>query len=307
MERFANAGPPLGGDTGWPALFWIAGLLEGEGTFLRPVPSSPASPILSCRMTDRDVVELAARAFGTSMCCVDKGRYKTEFVAAVKGARAAELMRLLHPMMSTRRQRAIDRALRGYRPPVRKLNFALAEEIRSRRVDGETISSLARSFLVSRPTIRAVLSCEYYRVPESGSPWLPLSGVIRGALAAGTGLNWKELHWLAGWLEGEGSFTRPPPSSPRRPRIQASTTDEDVILEVSRLLGVKPRYERARSPQELPIWRVLLSGGRALMLMEALRPAMGARRQGQIDRAIERALEAGAQRGWHERYCFRTR
>jgi hypothetical protein len=170
MERFANAGPPLGGDTGWPALFWIAGLLEGEGTFLRPVPSSPASPILSCRMTDRDVVELAARAFGTSMCCVDKGRYKTEFVAAVKGARAAELMRLLHPMMSTRRQRAIDRALRGYRPPVRKLNFALAEEIRSRRVDGETISSLARSFLVSRPTIRAVLSCEYYRVPESGSP-----------------------------------------------------------------------------------------------------------------------------------------
>jgi hypothetical protein len=305
MRGFANAGPALGGEAGWPALFWLAGLLEGEGSFLRPVPSSPSCPIVSCRMTDLDIVELVAEAFGTSVQSIDKGRYRTEYAAMVRGSRAAELMRLLRPMMGDRRRMAIDRALRDYRPPARKLDFEKAEGIRRRRSGGMTISSLARTFRVSRPTIRAVLTGRFYPEPENGPPWLPLSQVIRGAIAAGTGLNWKELYWLAGWLEGEGSFNAPPPSSPRRPRIQATCSDQDVISEVSRLLRVKARAEGSRKPEWSPLWRVLLAGGRAMTLMEAIRPVMGTRRQAQVDAAIDAALKAGARPGWHERYSFR--
>jgi hypothetical protein len=289
---FANAGPPLGGETGWPALLWLAGILEGEGSFLKPIPSAPASPIVSCRMTDLDVVARVAAAFGTSIQSNDKGPHKREFATLIRGARAVELMQILRPMMSARRQAAIDRALSGYRPPVRKLNFALAEEMREQRAAGRTIASLARTFDVSRPTVRAVLTGRFYAAPEDGSPWLRLSSALRGATAAGTGLNWKELYWLAGWLEGEGSFTAPPPSSPRRPRIQAVCSDKDVISEVSRLLRVKAREERRRSPDRVPLWRVLLTGGRAMTLMQAIRPVMGSRRQHQIDRAIDAALKA---------------
>jgi hypothetical protein len=294
MKRFANATPALGGETAGSGLVWLAGLLEGEGSFLKPIPSSPTCPIVSCRMTDLDVVELVADAFGTSVQANDKGRNRTEFAALIRGSRAAELMHTLRPMMGGRRQAAIDRALSNYRPPIRKLNFALAEEIRNRREAGETISSLARSFAVSRPTIRAVLAGRFYREPQDRSPWLRISRGIRRPMTERTGLSWEEICWLAGWLEGEGSFTAPPPSSPRRPRIQASCTDEDVIAEVSRLLKVKARCEMKRAGNHLPIWRVLLTGGRAMTLMKAIRPVMGARRRDQIDAAIDAALAAGA-------------
>jgi hypothetical protein len=38
------------------------------------------------------------------------------------------------------------------------------------------------------------------------------------------------LIWLAGILEGEGSFMKGPPSSPNRPVISMVTTDIDVAL-----------------------------------------------------------------------------
>jgi hypothetical protein len=108
-------------------------------------------------MTDMDVVELVAAAFGTSLQANDKGRYRTELAATIKGSRAAELMRALRPMMSARRQAAIDRALEGYSAPFRKLDFESAEEIRRRCAAGETVSSLARSFKVARQTVHQIL------------------------------------------------------------------------------------------------------------------------------------------------------
>jgi hypothetical protein len=197
MPRFARAAPQLGGETGWPALIWLAGLLEAEGTFLAPPPSGPRYPLISCRMTDLDVIELVAAAFGTGIQANDKGRYRTEFAATLKGSRAVELMRLLRPMMSARRQGAIDRALDGYSAPTHKLSFDLAEQIRESYNEGETVSSLARHFKVTRPTIRAILKYRIYAVRERFL-WRELSGVVRGGTAAGTGLSWAELYWLAG-------------------------------------------------------------------------------------------------------------
>jgi hypothetical protein len=299
---FANAAPSLGGENGWPALLWFAGLLEGEGSFLKPLPSGPRSPSISCRMTDLDVVELVAAVFGTSVQANEKGRHQTEYAAFIRGSRAAEVMRLLRPMMSKRRRNAIDRALDGYTQPTFKLSFELAEEIRRRYDDGESISSLSRSFDVARPTIRAVLRWRIYPVPDR-FPWIPISWVKRGATAAGTGLNWKELYWLAGWLEAEGSFCRPPPSSPRSPRIHGCSSDKDVIEEVARLLRVKPRLDDSRSRKQhwSDHWRLSLNGGRAIVLMQAIAPIMGKRRTAQLDAALRGAAEAGALLGWHER------
>jgi hypothetical protein len=302
MARFANAAPALGGELGWPAFPWLAGLLEGEGTFLKPPPSGPRSPTISCRMTDLDVVELVAALFGTSVQANDKGRYQTEFATMIRGSRAVELMRLLRPMMSTRRQSAIDRAVEGYTSPTYKLSFELAESIRDRYSDGETVSALARGFGVSRPTIRAILKGDIYPLPER-FPWIPISCVKRGATAAGTGLNWKELYWLAGWLEAEGSFCRPPPSSPRSPRIHGGSTDRDAIGEVARLLRVKPRLERPRRSHWSDYWHLYVNAGRAITLMQAIAPAMGKRRTAQINAAILAASSAGATLGWHERHA----
>src|SRR3954451_15669027 len=107
---------PMPKPNGARSSFLLAGLLEAEGTFLRRPPSSPRSPQVVCRMTDRDVIERVADRFGTSVFSVDKGRYRTEYGAAAKGSRAVALMRDLRPFMSSRRQTAIDQALELYVP-----------------------------------------------------------------------------------------------------------------------------------------------------------------------------------------------
>jgi hypothetical protein len=47
-----------------------------------------------------------------------------------------------------------------------------------------------------------------------------------------------QFHWLAGLLEGEGSFLKAPPSAPNRPVISMQSTDEDVIARVASLMSV---------------------------------------------------------------------
>jgi hypothetical protein len=238
-------------------------------------------------MTDRDVIERVAVAFGTSVHAIDKGRYRTEYGARVKGSRAVTLMRDLRPMMSDRRRAAIDAALGSYTPPPHKLDFAMADEIRQRSSEGETVSSLSRSFSVSRPTIRAVLCHRIYPYPPP-APWRG-SSYLPAGVSAPRGLSSAEFMWLAGWLEGEGSFHAPPPSSPNLPRISGDSRDRDVISEVARLFGVKflrARDKRARARGWSPIWRVLKRGEGAARLMVLMEPLMSARRRTQIGHAL---------------------
>lgn len=99
-------------------------------------------------MTDRDVVERVPQQFGTAVMAIDRGRYRTEFAASLKGEGAVEFMKDLKPLMGNRRQHAIDAPFAAIARPV-----------------GNSISRWLRKF---------------------------------------------EFLWLAGWLEGEGSFLAPP-------------------------------------------------------------------------------------------------
>src|SRR2546428_11262792 len=95
-------------------LRWLAGLLEGEGTFLRPVPSAPRAPLLRLAMTDHDVVRRAAALLERSVVSTKSERaqgHRTVFMVTVKGASAIRWMRVLRPYLSTARQEQIDRVL----------------------------------------------------------------------------------------------------------------------------------------------------------------------------------------------------
>jgi hypothetical protein len=278
-------------------LCWLAGLLEAEGSFLKPTPTDPNLPIVGCPMTDRDVVECVAELFGVSPAPIDKGDRKTQYVARLKGSVAVALMRDLRPLMGARRQLAIDRALRLYHAPERKLSYPAAEDIRRRHDAGETAAALARRYSVTHPTIRAVLRGRIYKAPPD-CPWR--RWMIRAPGVVVPGATERELAWLAGWLEGEGSFIAPPPSSPRRPRISARSTDRDVVNEAARLLGVTPQYSysgRDRSKGWSPTWRLLKQGTTAITFMRALAPMLGERKARHVQRAIVMARAAQLSRG----------
>lgn len=90
-------------------LIWLAGLLEGEGTF---DAHSGKYPRIRVAMTDRDVVGRAASLFGTQVrLTLNRAPSKATWAARVQGAPAAEIMRLILPHMGTRRSAKIAEIL----------------------------------------------------------------------------------------------------------------------------------------------------------------------------------------------------
>lgn len=109
----------------------------------------------------------------------------------------------------------------------------------------------------------------------------------------------RDLYWLAGWLEGEGSFTFYTKlcgdgNTRRNWHISGTSTDEDVLQRVADLLKVRllGPYIAKQNPDFKPYWRIDLSRRRdVLAVCEALFPLMGARRQEQIQRLLDANVE----------------
>jgi hypothetical protein len=101
------------------ALPWLAGLLEGEGSFCSARVGPHAYPVLEVKMCDDDVVERARVLLGATSVTIDKARrthWNQTYRAKLSGHRAAAWMRRLSGLMSVRRQAAIDKALAEFRP-----------------------------------------------------------------------------------------------------------------------------------------------------------------------------------------------
>jgi len=97
-----------------------------------------------------------------------------------------------------------------------------------------------------------------------------------------------QTYWLAGLLEGEGSFMKGPPSNPSKPVVQIQMTDEDIVARAADLMGAQKYYAiRRQQAHHKDAWQVRVTGARAVALMRLLRPLMGIRRQAQIDAALE--------------------
>lgn len=97
--------------------FWLVGLLEGEGSFLRPSPSKPYEPKIDIEMKDRDCIERVAALFGLQYRTRDRHRAENHAITynvRLVGKRAVQLMWMLKPYMSKRRQQQIERAIETY-------------------------------------------------------------------------------------------------------------------------------------------------------------------------------------------------
>lgn len=111
-------------------------------------------------------------------------------------------------------------------------------------------------------------------------------------LGSGGIASWEEigdefkLVWLAGLLEGEGSFIPGPPSAANRPQMQIEMVDEDIIARVATMFDVSYHQGRPATPTRQQTFVVCKRGRKAIALMQSLRPWMGVRRTGQIDKSI---------------------
>lgn len=91
--------------------------------------------------------------------------------------------------------------------------------------------------------------------------------------------------WLAGLLEGEGSFDL---HRGKYPRVRVGMTDRDVIGRAATLIGSGVRLSLKREPYAAT-WHAEVSGPKAVAVMRAILPHMGARRSGRIAQILGHA------------------
>src|SRR3990172_3611747 len=125
-------------------------------------------------------------------------------------------------------------------------------------------------------------------------------------------VKYEDLIWLAGFLEGEGSFcitrsTTPPrkfPHSDRKYRdyvnyvLHVCSTDEDVIARAAKILGAKYIKNPTKTKGQKDFFRCHISGPYAISWMIQLRSHMGNRRRAQIDTCIKEWAKRGCVVKW---------
>jgi hypothetical protein len=96
--------------------FWLCGLLEGEGSFMKGPPSRPQYPVLSITSTDEDVIQRVGSLLNVGYCPVTKrqAHWKQSYTLRTHGRKAVDLMLKMRPHMSQRRQAQIDAAVISY-------------------------------------------------------------------------------------------------------------------------------------------------------------------------------------------------
>ena len=92
-----------------------------------------------------------------------------------------------------------------------------------------------------------------------------------------------DLGWLAGLLEGEGSFSR------TRMEIVLVSSDQDVVLRAARLMGgfSKVKNHQANSLGSKQLWLCRVTGARARNVLTAILPHMGVRRSARIQSVLD--------------------
>lgn len=94
-------------------LYWLAGLLEGEGSFT--IKANKISVCISVEMTDKDIIERAANIVGKGniyYCKARKSNYKSSWKWNLTyPTDCFKLMNLLIPLMGERRSAKIKECL----------------------------------------------------------------------------------------------------------------------------------------------------------------------------------------------------
>ena len=123
--------------------YWLAGILEGEGSFMTGTPSNPNMSRVRVAMTDEDIIKKVAKIFKKNFSAHKRSSpRKTIYITSVQRAEAISLMKRIYPLMGERRQKQIERAVKAWDPHAQgrslaKLTGKQAREIYERVQSGK--------------------------------------------------------------------------------------------------------------------------------------------------------------------------
>ena len=102
--------------------------------------------------------------------------------------------------------------------------------------------------------------------------------------------------WVAGLLEGEGTFGL---HHGKRPEVGIKMTDLDVIIKYTLMVGISvsaigvANVRAVREFGDKPAFQVRVRGPKAVALMEQILPFMGERRSAKIKEVMRGRVDGG--------------
>jgi hypothetical protein len=203
-------------------------------------------------MTDRDVVERVANVFGRAVVPLRrrKPHHKIPYATTIKGAPAAHVMHAVRPLLGEARKLQIDLAISSWQ--------MRTGPRRRRRTDDS----------------------------DSLSPFVPVADPSDTAQADGKSREACDRAWVAGLLEGEGSFTVNRGARLSYPVLKVEMCEQEVIERAARLLDARVSFVPPGTEGWRPTYVARIAGHRAAEWMRAVRPYMSLRRTAAIDAAL---------------------
>jgi len=275
-------------------IIWLAGIIEGEGCF------SDVYPIIQLQMTDKDVVERVASLFDRPLRAWQSKTtgLKRVYICNVSGTDAISWMMTLYSEMGTRRRGQIKEAINKWKASSRiprgangRRLPAICHPDRLRKAHGLCPSCSVKNYRSRGNTMsgdRIRPSDLHLRVNAKIQNTHSIDiARTRPDLGDITPIA-KDISWLAGVLEGEGSFLK----ANRQPVISLAMADRDVIEHAARLWNRAAntwhrKGSTCKGSNYKPIHFCRVTGVAAISWMMTLYSSMGIRRKQRIKSLIE--------------------
>lgn len=128
---------------------WLAGLLEGEGSFNLQCSKYPVGIWL--HMTDEDVVAKACVMLGTKYHKMGKRKehWKDSYKTGLRGRRAIEIMKQILPYMGQRRTLKLQDCINSFCLHPQGIPKTMISEIRQRFQNGEKPKEIAKDYPIT--------------------------------------------------------------------------------------------------------------------------------------------------------------
>lgn len=273
--------------------FYLAGFLEGEGSFLKGPPSAPGICRITFSTTDEDVATVVAELLGSNVNgpYMAKKSTKPYFVVASKGCKAWWQMHYIRPLMGVRRQKEIDDALKDGSP------FPNAKKRKLSDSDVTEIRKLVLEYSVSQRVVAKQFDVDFRHISAickgKDRSWEYVEPLSALDLSVYMNRLPYEHYWLAGILEGEGSFRAPTLKKPGRLNVSVAMTDNDTINRAALLLQASSvRSRKAEKDHWKNQWVCQISGVKAYRTLSRLYPLFGLRRSSHIQECLRTFLSS---------------
>lgn len=249
---------------------WFCGLYEAEGSFSKPPPSqSKGQCVLKISSRDKDVIDRVSSILKVSTVQYKDGS-KYMYRSQLVGIRAMKITLMMSPFLGNRRRKQIKNVLKNltiiYNMPLEK---KIVKQIERKLKNKEKLIDLSAEYNIGMTVISSIKNGNHYNQKHNKELKLLMPKISSCKNSK------SDLHWLAGILEGDGSFLS------TRPRISFNSIDKDTTQKVSKLCNSKYVFVPSRNQ-----YFVMYERKDTISLMKSLYSLMGNRRKKQLKKWI---------------------